>query len=639
LYDDLTRPVTAARELSSPSRVLLAATLTLVVVAAVPRASAGRQPMSVIRIQGATAGSNAGVSVAGAGDVNGDGRPDLLVGAHFAGNRGRARAGSVYVVFGRTGLRTIDLAVIGESGFRIDGAAAGDLAGWSVAGAGDVNGDGRGDVLVGAPEAGNDAGADSGSAFVVFGRNGAGTVDLAALGKDGFRIVGASSDDDAGTSVAGAGDVNGDGQADVLVGARFAGNNGRAFSGSAYVVFGRAASGAVDLAALGNAGFRIDGAAASDLAGWSVARAGDVNGDGRGDLLVGARFAGNNARAASGAAYVVFGRARPMTVDLAALGDGGFRIDGAAAGDLAGGSVAGVGDLNDDGRADVVVGARGADNNDRPGSGSAYVVFGKSTRTRVDLANLGSNGFRIDGAAVGDRAGYSVAGPGDVNGDGRPDVLVGAHYADAEDREDAGTTYVVFGTAKVKNVDLAGLRQAGFRVYGAVAGDGVGWSVAGAGDVNGDGRVDVLVGAPDADDNARNASGSAYLVYGRQSPRTVHLDATAPTLTLVAPSPQRALGRKAIVVRASCNEACSLSASGTIAVGAQGTTLPLRPAARRLARAGRLTLRLGLSRSVARRLARVERGTRVTARVTVRVRDRAGNAVAATRTTAVSVSR
>ena len=111
-----------------------------------------------------------------------------------------------------------------------------------------------------------------------------------------------------------------------------------------------------------------------------------MNGDGRADVLVGAFGADYNGRKASGSAYVVFGKASPKRVDLAALGAGGFRVDGAAADDSAGSSVAGAGDVNQDGRADVLVGAPRADNNRRTGSGSTYVVFGQASSKRVDLA-------------------------------------------------------------------------------------------------------------------------------------------------------------------------------------------------------------------------------------------------------------
>ncbi|MCB0874321.1 MAG: FG-GAP repeat protein, partial [Thermoleophilia bacterium] len=120
----------------------------------------------------------------------------------------------------------------------------------------------------------------------------------------------------------------------------------------------------------------IDGPHTVALAGWSVAGAGDVNGDGRDDVVVGASSASNNSRNSSGSAYVLFGSASPVDVDLAALGSAGMRIDGAAASDGAGRSVAGAGDLNGDGRADVILGADHADDYGRTSSGSVYVAYG-----------------------------------------------------------------------------------------------------------------------------------------------------------------------------------------------------------------------------------------------------------------------
>src|SRR5262249_61277908 len=121
---------------------------------------------------------------------------------------------------------------------------------------------------------------------------------------------------------------------------------------------------------------------------------GDVNGDGRPDLLVGAS---QTDPSDAGAAYVVFGKKDTATVDLGALGARGFEISGAAGGDGAGDSVSGAGDVNGDGKADVLLGALGAENNGRVESGSPYVVFGKSDAKRVDLAALGGGGCRMDG--------------------------------------------------------------------------------------------------------------------------------------------------------------------------------------------------------------------------------------------------
>ena len=437
--------------------------------------------------------------------MNGDGRRDVLVGAPYCDNNGREDSGSAYIVFGQASATTVDLAELGQRGFRIDGAAD-DEAGDSVARAGDVNGDGRSDVVVGA------SGADS--AYVVFGKADTQSVDLASLGSGGFRIGG----DGAGASVAGAGDVNGDGRRDVLVGAPFADKNERRDSGSAYVVFGKADTQSVDLASLGSGGLRIDGAAAGDGAGASVAGAGDVNGDGRSDVLVGAWLADNHGRRGSGSAYVVFGRANTKSVDLASLGSGGFRIDGAIDGDHVGETAAGVGDVNGDGRPDVLVSANGRRD---PGS-AAYVVFGKADRRSVDLFSLGQRGFLIGGVVVNGGV-VAVAGAGDVNTDGRPDVLVGAWLADNHGRRNSGSAYVLFGKVYRRGVYLPLLGGDGFRIDGAAAYNYAGSSVAGAGDVNGDGRADVLVGAPYGDNNGRGNSGSAYLVFGKASTKTVDL--------------------------------------------------------------------------------------------------------------------
>jgi hypothetical protein len=127
----------------------------------------------------------------------------------------------------------------------------------------------------------------------------------------------------------------------------------------------------------------------------------------------------------------------------------------------------------------------------------------------VDL--LTQANVTLNGAATGDESGWSVASAGDVNGDGLADVIVGAPTADPSLASDAGSSYVIYGTASPSDVNLASLGSGGFRIDGAVAGDLSGHSVASAGDVNGDGRADVIVGAPLANPSSRSGAGSSYL--------------------------------------------------------------------------------------------------------------------------------
>src|SRR3954451_6161405 len=182
-------------------------------------------------------------------------------------------------------------------------------------------------------------------------------------------------------------------------------------------------SGAADLGAVApNSVF--DGTGSGDHAGTVVVAAGDVNGDGLGDMLVTAPFADPAGRRDAGSAFVVFGVPRTAeSVDLFGLGVRGFRIEGAATGDHFGWSASPAGDVNGDGLADIVVGARDARPRGRVGAGSAYVIFGRASGSTIDMLNSGTAAYRIDGAVAGDRAGNYVSSVRDLNGDGRDDIL------------------------------------------------------------------------------------------------------------------------------------------------------------------------------------------------------------------------
>ncbi len=476
------------------------------------------------RLNGEHESDESGSSVSSAGDVNGDGFADVIVGAWLADSNGD-KSGSSYVVFGKaSGFDAqMDLSSLdGNNGFRMDGEIDDDNLGHSVSSAGDVNGDGFDDVIVGAFTA-DPNGDSSGSSYVVFGKASGfdAQMDLSNLdGSNGFRLDGEHANNLSGHTVSSAGDVNGDGFADVIVGALFANSNG-SWTGSSYVVFGKASGfdAQMDLSSLGGQnGFRLDGENEGDRSGNSVSSAGDVNGDGFADMIVGAFQADPNG-GISGSSYVVFGKASAFDaqIDLSSLdGSNGFRLDGEKVRSFSGLSVSGAGDVNGDGFGDVIIGAPGIAANDF--SGYSYVVFGRATGfdAHVDLSSLdGSNGFRLRGENGRDASGESVSGAGDVNGDGFDDVIVGAHGVDSNGAS-SGSSYVVFGKATGfdAHMDLSSLDgRTGLRLDGENAFDYSGGSVSGAGDVNGDGLDDLLVGAVFVNSNGLD-SGSSYIIFG-----------------------------------------------------------------------------------------------------------------------------
>ena len=419
------------------------------------------------KLIGEQSGSQAGESVSGAGDLNGDGLDDLIIGAPHRDGFSR---GAAYILLsplsGDVNLSSADVELRGDH--------QQDKAGESVSGAGDVNGDGYDDVLIGA--SGEDtAGNEAGAAYLVYGP----VTWVYDLAQADTRFYAESSYDGVGESVSGAGDVNGDGFDDVLIGAPGAGSGGPNV-GTAYLQYGPFSGGI----SLSEADAILVGAAEIFSTAASVSGAGDVDADGFDDILIGANQT----------VYLmhgpVSGKSNLSSADVAIARYHTYDEE----------TVSGAGDVNGDGYDDVLVGVPDKTTGDF-GAGAAYLLHGPVTSSE----DLSAAAAVFIGLGNHDNAGRSVSDAGDVNGDGFDDVLIGAPGADSSGT-DTGAAYLLYGPIS-GSLDS---NSADALFDGEFAGDAAGHSVSGAGDVDGDGLSDVLIGATGAS-SGDNDAGVAYL--------------------------------------------------------------------------------------------------------------------------------
>ncbi|WP_459192637.1 hypothetical protein [Halosimplex sp. J119] len=476
-----------------------------------------------VKYAGEGVNDTAGQSVASAGDVNGDGVDDLIIGAPRNSSAG-PNTGAAYIVYGPADPGEVNLS---DADVTLRGVTNNELAGWSVSTAGDVNGDGIDDVVVGAP--GNDTAApNGGAAFVVYGGESLpAEMNLSAEDADAV-LAGTEAYGQAGYSVS---EVNRSGADGVAVGAPYANTTGPN-AGAAYMVSGLTLGEAPgSVLNLSEADAAYLGERDGSHAGWSVSTAGDVDDDGTEDIIVGAP--GYNATAAesatdeaqnrTGAAYVV----DSSDWDTNSLADASLTLIGESAGDRAGWSVSNAGDVNNDTTADLLVGAPFNDSHNETDAGAAYVVYGGDSLAGEQ--SLADADVRMAGAAALDRAGWSVsaAGSGDVTCDRVDDVLVGAPYNDST-AENAGAAYLVSGEAGLDG-DL-NLTDADTTFFGENGTDRAGYAVSEAGDLNDDGSEDVAIGAPNNDSNDRMDAGAAYVLFS-DCPEEVGAETETPTDT------------------------------------------------------------------------------------------------------------
>ena len=444
----------------------------------------GEAPLSdaLARFDGRNAGGALGSWAGVAGDVDGDGLDDLLLTAR-GDDAGGSSAGAAFLLSGPVS-GAFDLT---SAGGILEGSAAQHHLGHSAAAAGDVNGDGFDDLLLGAY--GDDtAHSYGGSAWRVHGPV-VGTSDVQDLG---VHLLGESAYDYAGTHVSSA-DVNGDGNPDLLV-AGPGDDDGGAGAGAVWVVLGPVTDD-LDLSA---ADAKLEGPATGAAAGAGISPAGDVNGDGIVDLWVGAT-GDDEGGTGAGAVFLVLG---PLDSDLS-LNLADAKLVGEAAQDGVGSAISGGGDLNADGYADVLLGAPGHDD-PSTNSGAAYVVLGPTLGT----VPLGTADVRMLGDSATDEAGSAVVWLGDANGDGHSDLAVGAP-SDDDGGTSAGAVHIVHGPLS----GTLSLLDADGKLLGESAGDGAGSGVFFVGDLDGDGMDDLAVGAEGVDEAAADA-GSLYLFLG-----------------------------------------------------------------------------------------------------------------------------
>ena len=428
------------------------------------------------RLAGVSLSSEAGASAAGVGDYTGDGVDDVLVGTPGL----NTDDGKVYMIAGP--LAAGSTALTGSASFATWTGSADERLGTALAGC-DVDGDGIADAVIGAPDSGTST--SNGSVYLFYGPS------TSSLSSADLTLTGATTTSRAGSALSCGGDADGDSRSDLAVGSPAWGTS----RGTVNVVLGDGTTDG-DISAVDTA--NLNGATSStDQVGTSVAYGPDLDGDGVQDLLVGAPGEDTGGTGA-GAALLVYGPlSGSLTADLTLSG---------SSGSAAGTSVASAGDTDGDGVDDLLVGAPsyGTGATDR---GAAYLLLGASSG--LSSISLSASDAVLTGASAGDLAGTAVSGAGDVDGDGSDDLLIGAPGQDTGGSA-AGAAYLLYGPV---SGSLA-LSSADATLTGEAAGDAAGTVVSSAGDPSGDGRDEILIGAPSYDSSTSSDVGAAYLVSG-----------------------------------------------------------------------------------------------------------------------------
>lgn len=503
-------------------------------------------------INGINPDDYSGRSVSNAGDVNGDGIDDLIIGAANADGNAQLGSGETYLIFGSENLPGhIDLSDLNQidnvNGSTINGVDRSDFSGRSVSNAGDINGDSIADILIGAYRADPNDIPGAGEAYIVFGAtNLPDVINLSTLsmaGNDaGVILNGIGELNRFGQNVSNSGDINNDGIDDIVIGASVADGSANASTGQAYVIFGNTGiSGTIEMTSLNQpgeaTGIIFNGINTADSAGSSISFAGDVNSDGIDDLLIAARLADPNNTYNAGECYLIYGDSGLSgIIELSLLNDAGGTdgvvIRGINPEDASASTLSNAGDINNDGIDDILLGAGNADPNGLMSSGQAYLIYGTTELPNViELSSLNEPdstiGMIINGVREFDFFGL-VNNAGDINDDGIDDMVVAAGSGSPNGVINSGEIYLIFGNNELPNrLDLSTLNMPGSTNGVIFTGtnqlDYAGNSISNAGDINNDGVDDFLIGVVRGDVNPEDNVGKTYIIYGRES-EVIHMN-------------------------------------------------------------------------------------------------------------------
>ncbi|MBU1919012.1 FG-GAP repeat protein [bacterium] len=436
-----------------------------------------------------------------AGDVNGDGVVDILIGAHREDDT-EDNEGAVYLYYGESDFD------FGTATFtKFIGEANNDYLGIRISALGDLNKDGRDDVFMGAYRHDGNAISNTGASYVYYGETNWDAEIKLDSGDYTLKFIGEAAEDESTVNQHASGDVNGDGNLDLFISSAGRDDDGLTDNGAAYLYYGPFTQGTVNLSQTMPTRAKFIGPEDNSNFSFRASIDGDINADGHSDVLIAASLENANNQEDAGALYLFYG---PISSGEHRTNEASVRFLGDNSGDNAGSDAAMNCDINNDGYQDILIGADNTDHDSGIDSGSAYLFFGPigSPDEQIEI-NLSNADVIFFGEAPGDNAGNAVACNHDINDDGYDDILIGAPM---ETNGGKGKVYLIHGREANHFDPNTSLASADLSFIGNESGGYFGNTLSFAGDVNADGFEEILVSAYYEDNGAITNAGAAYLI-------------------------------------------------------------------------------------------------------------------------------